>query len=129
MTTKTVINLPYPPSVNTAFRNLPGGGRARSKGYRAWREEALWKLKDQRPDKMNGTYEMVISACKPDNRKRDIDNLIKPVSDLLVIAGIIKDDSDCNMVCAYWRENGKNGVTVTLVDSGLLDSLREVGGL
>lgn len=107
------IILPYPPSVNKAFRNLAGGGRARSKNYNAWRKEAQLEIVRQRPGKLQGPYKLTIEAGKPDNRKRDLDNLIKPCSDILVLAGIIRDDSDCVEVVARWHDK-RRGVHVHL---------------
>ena len=99
--------LPYPPSVNHAFRNLPGGGRAKASHYRAWRKEAALELMAQRPPKYKGQYTLEISARRPDNRMRDIDNLIKPISDALVAAGIVRDDSDCVRVTAEWSDKAQ----------------------
>ncbi|MEM8937126.1 MAG: RusA family crossover junction endodeoxyribonuclease [Pseudomonadota bacterium] len=104
------LRLPYPPSVNKAFRNKPGGGRARSKGYNAWRKEACAEISLQKPGKISGPYALHIQAKKPDNRKRDIDNLIKPCSDILVLAGVVRDDADCMKVSAEWVERPRGVV-------------------
>lgn len=99
---ETVLEIPRPPSANTAFRNLAGGGRAKTRGYRAWREEAGWTVKTQSPAKITGEFEVEIVCPRPDNRRRDIDNLIKPTLDLLVLAGVTPDDSRCRKVSAEW---------------------------
>lgn len=105
--------LPYPPSVNKAFRNLPGGGRAKSANYSKWRNLAGQEIMAQRPSKLHGDYELRIHAKKPDNRKRDIDNLIKPINDALVVAGVVVDDSDCMSVSASWvTDSTQKGVYV-----------------
>lgn len=106
--------LPYPPSVNTAFRNKAGGGRVRTKGYNAWRREAQAEILRQRPPKVRGCYRLTIEATRPDNRKRDIDNLIKPVSDILVLGGIIEDDSLCLEVTARWLSGARRGVFINV---------------
>lgn len=40
-----------------------------------------------------GVYSVMIRVRPPDNRKRDIDNLIKPLLDSLVEYGVLPDDS------------------------------------
>jgi len=115
MSQTTEIWLPYPPSVNAAFRNVSGGGRKRTDGYRKWRKHAAEEIMVQRPAKFKGHYILRIKARRPDNRKRDIDNLIKPISDALVAAGVVKDDDLCVCVTAYWSERStKNGVIIRL---------------
>lgn len=107
--------LPYPPSVNTAFRNVSGGGRRKTYGYGRWRRLACQEIMVQRPAKFRGAYEIEIITKRPDNKKRDIDNLIKPVSDALVVAGVVVDDSDCVKVMAQWvTESTKGGVIVRI---------------
>lgn len=112
---ETTFTIPRPPSANNAFRNLPGGGRARTHGYTKWREEAGWEIRSQRPAKFSGPFEVEILCPRPDNRARDIDNLIKPILDCLVKAGVTPDDKHCQRVTAAWGPLAKNKpVTVTV---------------
>lgn len=65
-----------------------------------------------------GRYDLVIKLNPPDKRKRDLGNLEKVVSDLLVDHGIIDDDSGCQSLYMKW-ERGLEApcvVTVTSVD-------------
>jgi crossover junction endodeoxyribonuclease RusA len=39
---------------------------------------------------------------RPDKRKRDIDNLLKPVLDALQMSGVIQDDHYAQSVFAQW---------------------------
>jgi len=110
----SVLQLPYPPSVNKAFRNLSGGGRARTGGYSKWRRAAGLEIMAQRPPRLKCAYELHIIAGKPDNRRRDIDNLIKPISDALVNSGVVIDDSDCVRVTAEWTKKTGRNVTVRI---------------
>ena len=87
--------IPYPPTVNTLFQNNGNGkGRRRSDKYNDWIEEALAALKSQvknlRP--INYPCEIVISAVKPDNKRRDVANIEKATTDLMVKAGVLEDD-------------------------------------
>ena len=105
--------LPYPPSVNKAFRNVSGGGRRKTYGYAQWRTLAAGEILVQRPQKLKGFFELMIAAARADNRKRDIDNLIKPIADALVAAGVVVDDSQMMEVRARWTsEHTKGGVFV-----------------
>jgi crossover junction endodeoxyribonuclease RusA len=54
---------------------------------------------------------LAIEAVRPDKRRRDIDNLIKPVSDLLCSIGVIEDDSYCEKVSAEWITGGEGILT------------------
>ena len=62
--------------------------------------------------RVDGPYHLLLQASRPDKRRRDIDNLIKPVSDLLVSIGVVRDDGDCELVSAQWVESDASGVTV-----------------
>jgi hypothetical protein len=54
---------------------------------------------------------------RPDNRKRDLDNLFKAVLDALQAAGTIENDSDCHWIVAGWEGEG-NLCTVELSKIG-----------
>ena len=53
-----------------------------------------------------GHYQLTIEAVRPDKRRRDIDNLIKAVSDVLQDTGLIEDDCLCQEVTAKWVKEG-----------------------
>lgn len=101
------LTLPYPPAVNNLYFNKAGGGRAKSARYKSWCTEALWEAKRQRVGKVEGHYALIIVACRPDARKRDLGNLEKPISDALKNAGIIEDDHLCQKITMAWGESGK----------------------
>ena len=52
---------------------------------------------------------MEIMAVKPNGKRRDIDNIIKPISDLLVRMNIVSDDSEMVSVTARWVPAEKQG--------------------
>lgn len=95
------LTLPYPPSTNRLWRRA-GKRIHKDAKYTAWLEEAGWVAREQCSWGLSGKYQLTILAARPDRRKRDLDNLIKPVSDLLASVGIIGDDCDCEMVVARW---------------------------
>jgi crossover junction endodeoxyribonuclease RusA len=43
---------------------------------------------------------------RPDKRKRDLGNLEKAISDILVSQNIVEDDSLCEWIEARWVEKG-----------------------
>lgn len=98
--------LSRPPSLNAMWRVGPRGPY-RSKEYKAWMEESLSVLAQNRPPPISGKYVLEVYIRRPDNRRRDLDNVaFKAVSDFLVKAGLIRDDSDCIRLVAEWRDSG-----------------------
>ncbi len=56
----------------------------RSRRYVAWLQDAGWQLRLQRPGKIQGPVAISIAAGRPDQRRRDLDNVAgKANSDLL----------------------------------------------
>jgi Holliday junction resolvase RusA-like endonuclease len=86
--------VPIPPSTNNLFVNRAGklhGGRAKGPFYKIWLQEAGWEIKRQRVPLITGIVAVVIDA--PLNRRRDLDNALKPLLDLLVRQQVLKDDN------------------------------------
>jgi Holliday junction resolvase RusA-like endonuclease len=101
----TTIELPIPPSVNGLWFNAPGRGRMRTDEYRAWLNEAGWLLKEQRVVRIHGTAGMELRVGLS-NRRRDVDNVIKPFGDLLQANGVIRNDQDIVEVSAKVGKDG-----------------------
>ena len=97
----TSVSIPYPPSANRLWRAV-NGRQIKSAVYRSWCSEAALMLRAQRPATVAGAYHLSIVATPPDRRARDIDNLIKPISDALASAGIVANDSMARSVYAAW---------------------------
>ena len=96
------INLPFPVSLNAIYRNVPGRGRVKTERYRTWLQAAGWDIKQQKPERIKGPYQITMLVQRKDKRKRDLSNLIKGVSDLLVTHQIIEDDSLEQRVVMEW---------------------------
>jgi crossover junction endodeoxyribonuclease RusA len=109
--------LPYPPSANHLWRSAKGRV-FKSRAYVDWLLEAGLQAKSQRAGSIKGPYKLSVTAARPDKRKRDIDNLLKPISDLLKSIGAIEDDYLCEMISARWVTNG-DGVAVRIEPAGL----------
>lgn len=102
-------SLPYPISVNRMYANNAkhGRGRFKTKEYQSWIMEAGLKLNQQRVPTVRGRYFMDVTIQKPDNRRRDVFNLVKSVEDLLVGQGVVEDDSYCQGGYIMWDQSGK----------------------
>ena len=87
--------LPIPPSTNNLFRSGSRGGRYKTEAYKAWLDAAGWEIKLQRPPALHPPLRTCLKVLveAPVGQNRDIDNLLKPVLDVLVKMGVIADDS------------------------------------
>ena len=85
-------SLPVPPSANALFTYRAGSRqRIKTDAYRAWITEAGWGV--ARSGALSDRHKRVrVEIDLPFDRRRDIDNGIKPVLDLLVRHSIVKDD-------------------------------------
>ena len=101
------LRLPLPPSTNGLYANIPGKGRVKSANYRKWINAAGWALLEQKPKPVAGDYDMWLYVEWPDKRKRDLDNCIKALSDLLVSHQLVEDDSRCQALHIYRSIQGR----------------------
>lgn len=108
------LELPFPPSTNALFKNVPGKGRVRSAAYKAWAIEAGYAVNRASPVK--GPVTVSVQLSPPNKRKRDADNSLKPILDLLVKHGVIEADdwSIVRSVSAEWAEPGNRPCVVTV---------------
>lgn len=91
----TVLRLPMPPSVNGLFATGKHGKRYRSQRYDSWIQEAGCEVMCQRPKRVGGPVTLLYEFGEPqDKRKRDLGNLEKATTDLLVAHGIIEADDN-----------------------------------
>lgn len=111
------LHIPLPPSANSIWRRS-GTHMHKSTEYTAWLKEAGWTAKAQKPRAVHGPYKLQVQAVRPDKRRRDLDNLIKPISDLLTSIGVIDDDCYCEMLSMRWVTAGE-GVHVTVSPAGV----------
>lgn len=108
----TPLTLPFPPSVNRMYRVfgnrsiLSAAGRA----YRAAVTEALAGT-----PKLLGRVSVAIVAHPPDNRRRDLDNLLKASLDGLVHGGALEDDSQIDDLRIVRGENRRHGALSVLI--------------
>jgi Holliday junction resolvase RusA-like endonuclease len=114
--------LPFPPSANNIFTQGVVRGKVRrfpSRRYKAWREEAVIRVRAAWRTKPPYAVPVVVKLelVPPDGRGRDADNYAKPVLDALVEARVLVDDSNrwVKAVAPYWENPSDTaGVIVTI---------------
>lgn len=84
------IKLPYPPSLNTYYRNWRGRTVIAAQGLKFRRDVAA---ATEGVQKLHGRIRLTLLVCPPDKRKRDLDNVCKATLDALQHAGLYEDDS------------------------------------
>lgn len=97
---KPMIILPYPPSINHYWRHYRGRMVISRQG-RTYREQVCALLATsgsagKPPD--DGRIALAMDAFPPDRRRRDLDNIQKPVLDALEHAGVYQDDSQIDLL-------------------------------
>jgi crossover junction endodeoxyribonuclease RusA len=117
-----VLKLPLAPSANSLW--VKGkNGMYKSKKYKEWLEEAGWMVKQQTKDSIEGQYVIHISALRVAKR-RDLDNILKATSDLLVNMRIVEDDSLCVALAAEWTTIINAPMVVTIYGAEESDEQR-----
>jgi crossover junction endodeoxyribonuclease RusA len=102
------LELPFPPSVNTYWRNFNGRMLISKKG-REYRQLVADQVLLQKGAKHYvGKIKMTIEAWRPDERRRDLDNLLKAPLDALTHAGVYVDDHLIVDLRIFWAD-GKGG--------------------
>lgn len=111
------LTLPFPPSVNTYWRNTRQGVLISASG-RCFRSNALAAVMEQlkrRPQPITVNVEVSVLLFPPDKRQRDLDNYLKALFDSLTHAGVWGDDSQIKRFSVEWRDQVKQGkVEVTI---------------
>ena len=99
------LELPFPPSVNTYWRTFQGRMLISKRG-REYRKAVADQIMIQRGNKhLKGKIRLTIEAWRPDNRKRDLDNLLKAPLDALTHAGVYEDDQLIVDLRIFWAED------------------------
>ena len=97
--------LPWPPSVNTYWRNFDGRMIISARG-REYRETVGDQMTLQKMVKrFANPLRVEIEAFRPDKRRRDLDNLLKATLDGLAHAGVYEDDSQIVDLRIYWAKD------------------------
>jgi crossover junction endodeoxyribonuclease RusA len=108
------LNLPYPPSVNT-YWGFRGSRRFLTKTANDFKLIVNLAAKRARFGDDKVGLEILLHA--PDRRRRDIDNVLKPLIDALQAAGVFDDDSQVDQLMVARGSVLKGGSCVVKIKS------------
>jgi len=97
------ITLPWPPSLNTYWRQFQGRAILSEKG-RLYRRAVMALCLHHRIETISGPIKVEIIAYRPDNRKRDLDNLLKAALDGMAKGMVYEDDSQIRDLRIKWAD-------------------------
>ena len=96
------MTLPWPPSINGYWRSFRGR-QILSKAGRDYRTEVANQVLVQCSARhYTECLKVTITAYRPDNRRRDLDNILKAALDGLAHAGVYDDDSQIVELTVRW---------------------------
>jgi crossover junction endodeoxyribonuclease RusA len=109
------LSLPYPPSVNTYWRQFRGRAilSADGRAYRLAVYAAVWSAGRPRID---GRLAVTLEVWTPDRMRRDLDNLPKGILDGLAKAGVYADDSQIDRLTIERMGRAPHGRVDVLID-------------
>lgn len=108
------LTLPWPPTVNTYYRNFNGRSIISKKG-REYRVAVAEQVLVQRAAKhIDHAVKVEIKAYRPDRRRRDLDNLLKALLDSMTHAGVMSDDALIEDLRVFWADEIGGMVKVTI---------------
>ncbi|WP_337025911.1 RusA family crossover junction endodeoxyribonuclease [Pantoea anthophila] len=105
------LTLPFPPSVNTYWRNTRKGVLISASG-RCFRSNASASVMEQLkrcPVPITVNVEVSALLFPPDKRQRDLDNYLKALFDSLTHAGVWVYDNQIKRFTVEWGEQVKLG--------------------
>ncbi len=108
--------LPVPKS-NRYIRRR-GGRVFKPPRVKNWEARALWEIREQYKGKpLEGKLSVYVELILPNHRRRDIDNMLKSLWDVLEKGGVIKNDSQIYEVRTIKRViKGQQGTIIELGD-------------
>ena len=110
------LRLPWPPTVNHYYTIARNRKILSKSGRQFQKDAAIILLAQKAPKGMTKRLDVRIDAYPPDNRRRDLDNLLKPSLDALEKYGVFVNDSQIDVLrirrCQV-RKNGELRVHIT----------------
>lgn len=108
------LSLPFPPSVNH-YWGQSGVNRFIGKKGREFRLAVAEACLEEKVKALEGALSIYISLFPPDKRKRDIDNVVKPLLDAMEHAGCFENDNQIEELHVMRREIYKGGSCMVLL--------------
>lgn len=108
------LTLPWPPTVNTYWRRNGHRYFVTAEGVRF--REAVRAVALGRVERMDGPVILRLRAEPPDNRRRDLDNVMKALLDGLQHGGVYADDSQVKRIEAEMFEPVAGGKVIVTVE-------------
>jgi crossover junction endodeoxyribonuclease RusA len=110
------IILPFPPSVNNYWKKWNNRIVISNEG-RKYRQVVVYEALIQKVKRLfDKKLKMEIEVLRPDNRRRDLDNLLKATQDSMCYAGIYDDDSQIQDLRIYWSKEMGGKLIITLTE-------------
>jgi len=109
--------IPVPPSTNSLYRNVEGVGRVKTNDYKKWQKDAQAVLLRHVCQGVKfGKVPVRVRVIPPFNGRRDLDNTLKAVGDVLVSSGMIASDrmTTIQEITAEAGSRGQQGCIVTI---------------
>ena len=111
----TSLHLPYPPSVNH-YWGTSGKQRFIGKKGKEFRQAVAEVCLDLQLSTLDSRLSVHVAIWPPDNRKRDVDNVLKPLLDAMEHAGVYENDSQIDELHIIRHHTLKGGAcSVVLV--------------
>ena len=102
------LELPFPPSVNHIWRRV-GQRTVLSRKGREYRQKVRELLVAYKIRPLLGRLAIAVEVCPPDERRRDLDNILKALLDALQQGGAYIDDSQIDYLRISRGEVVKGG--------------------
>lgn len=107
--------VPIPPSVNNLYRSSRNGKRYKTTKYRRWIKEASFLSVGFRSC-VSYPVGLLFTVREKVNQQRDLDNMLKPMIDLLKESRVILEDNvrHVQAVAIRYRPGTGHGVLITI---------------
>ena len=111
-----ILTLEFPPTANTYYRRAGHTIHISERG-RHYKRDVASRVRMQLGAiaPLSGDLSVSIEASPPDNRRRDLDNIFKPLLDALTAAGVWGDDSQVKRIIAEMRPKVAGGKCVVAI--------------
>ena len=108
-----VLSLLWPPSVNHYWLRSRTGNYISPFG-KAYRQSVWVEFKHSYPGKspFKNRLHVKILASPPDNKRRDLDNILKSILDSMQHAGVYEDDNQIDAIEIYRTKEHEDAIHV-----------------